>query len=106
MDDPAAADTTSTASTIEEFSWPIEIEVGTKDWQQTKEFPFPHLQLNNPPNPDDLSTEECRLLFHLCTMSKTLELTGSARFTTWAHKLPEYATLHIFDCKLGHEGDF
>lgn len=66
MDDPAAAEITSPASTIGEFSWPVEIEVGTDDWQRTKTFPFPHLQLTAPPNPDDLSTEECRLLFHIC----------------------------------------
>lgn len=101
MDDPAAAENTSTASTIGEFSWPIEIEVGTCEWQRTKGFPFPHLQLNAPPNPDDLSTEECRLLFHICTLSKTLELTGSARFTTWAHKMPEYAALSSLSASWG-----
>lgn len=91
MDNPAAAENTLLASTIGEFTWPIEIEVGTYDWQQTKKFPFPHLQLTVAPNPDDLSTEECRLLFHLCTISQNLERTKSARFTTWAHKMPEYA---------------
>ena len=92
MDDPAVAENTSPASAIGEVPWPIEIEVGTYNWQQTKIFPFHHLQLTAPPNPDDLSTEECRLLFHLCAMSADLELTNSARFTTWAHKMPEYAT--------------
>lgn len=90
MDNTAAAESTSPASTIGEFTWPTAIEVGTHDWQQTKTFPFPHLQLTAPPNPDDLSTEECRLLFHICTLSKNLELNQSARFTTWAHKMPEY----------------
>ncbi|CAD6570629.1 MAG: hypothetical protein ASARMPRED_003807 [Alectoria sarmentosa] len=93
MDDPNAAENTLLASTIGEFTWPIEIEVGTYDWQQTKKFPFPHLQLTVAPNPDDLSTEECRLLFHLCTISQNLERTKSARFTTWAHKMPDFVTL-------------
>ena len=95
MDDPARTGNTTTISTIGEFTWPTEIEVGTYDWQQTKIFPFPHLQLTAPPNPDDLSTEECRLLFHLCTISKNLEVTKSAKFTIWAHKMPEYATLTL-----------
>ena len=95
MDDPTVEESTSPASAVGEATWPVEIEVGTSDWQQTKIFPFPHLQLTIPPNPDDLTTEECRLLFHLCTMSAALELTDSARFTTWAHKMPEYAALHL-----------
>ena len=96
MDDPAAPAHTTPTSTIGDFTWPVEIDVGTYDWQQTKIFPFPHLQLTAPPNPDDLSTEECRLIFHLCTISKNLEITKSARFTTWAHKMPEYATFYVF----------
>lgn len=94
MDDPATPGVITSASTIGEFIWPVEIDVGTNEWQQTKIFPFPHLQLTAPPNPEDLSTEECRLLFHLCTISKNLEVTQSAKFTTWAHKMPEYAILH------------
>lgn len=95
MDDVAVAENASPASNIHGFNWPAEIEVGAYDWQQTKQFPFPHLQLTSPPNPDDLSTEECRLLFHICTMSKQLEITKSARFTTWAHKMPEYVVLRL-----------
>lgn len=95
MDDPAAAENASPVSSIVNFIWPIEIQVGTYDWQQAKKFPFPHLQLTAPPNPDDLSTEENRLLFHLCTMSENLELTAFARFTTRAHKMPDYASLHL-----------
>lgn len=96
LDDPAAAENTSLTSSIHEFNWPAEIEVGAYDWQQTKQFPFPHLQLTAPPNPGDLSTEECRLLFHICTISEKLEFTKSTKFTTWAHKMPEYAVLHLF----------
>lgn len=95
MDNLAAVENASPVSTIGEFTWPIEIEIGTYDWQQTKRFPFPHMQVTAPPNPDDLSTEECRLLFHLCTMSENLELSKSARFTTWAHKMSEYAALYL-----------
>ena len=95
MDDPAVAENASPASTIGEFAWPSDLELGTNHWQQTKDFPFPHLQLTSPPNPDNLSTEECRLLFHICTLSKNLELSNSARFTTWAHKMPEYAAFHL-----------
>lgn len=89
------AESASPASAVGEATWPVEIEVGTYDWQRTKIFPFPHLQLTVPPNADDLTTEECRLLFHICNMSANLELTNSARFTTWAHKMPEYAALHL-----------
>ena len=92
MDTSPAAENSSLSSTIGEVAWPEEIEVGTDNWQLTKIFPFPHLQLITPPNPDNLSTEECRLLFHICTLSANLELNNSARFTTWAHKMPEYAT--------------
>ena len=95
MDDPAVAGNASPALAMGEFTWPIATQVGTDKWQQTKVFPFPHLRLTAPPNPEDLSTEECRLLFHLCSMSANLELTSSARFTTWSHKMPEYAALYL-----------
>ena len=105
MDDSLAAGNSSPSSTIGEFAWPSEVEVGTRNWQHTKIFPFPHLQLTTPPNPDNLSTEECHLLFHICTLSANLELNSSARFTTWAHKMPEYAPFPYVDCKLGCDRD-
>lgn len=94
MDDPATPGNVISTSTIGEFTWPDEIEVGAYEWQQTKIFPFPHLQLTDPPNPDDLSTDELRLLFHLCILSKNLEVTQSTKFTIWTHKMAEYAIPH------------
>ncbi len=105
MDDPAVAGNASPALAVGKFTWPIAIQVGTDEWQQTKVFPFPHLQLTAPPNPEDLSTEECRLLFHLCSISASLERTNSARFTTWAHKMPEYAALYLPSLRLNCDGD-
>lgn len=105
MDNSPAAENSSPSSTIGEFAWPEEIVAGTHNWQHTKIFPFPHLQLIIPPNPDNLSTEECRLLFHICTLSANLELNNSARFTTWAHKMPEYANSPYLDCNFGFDGD-
>ena len=101
MDETPAVENSWSSSSIGEFAWPREIDVGTQNWQHTKIFPFPHLQLTTPPNPDNLSTEECRLLFHICTLSANLELNNSARFTTWAHKMPEYAPFSLLTAVLG-----
>lgn len=92
MDDPAVAENTSLASAIGEFPGRLKLKSVLAADEDVSMFSFHHLQLTAPPNPDDLSTEECRLLFHLCTMSANLELTNSARFTPWALKMPEYAT--------------
>lgn len=95
MDDPAAFEGSSPSQKLTEFEWPSEIERGVDEWRASKTFPFPHMQAERPPNPDVISVEECRLLYHICTISKDLVLSDSTKFTTWAHKIPEYALLSL-----------
>ena len=93
MDDSAASEGSLSSAKLTEFSWPSEIENGVEEWQRTKSFPFTHMQLANPPSVVNLSTEDCRLVYHVCLISRDLESSDSTKFTTWAHRILEYAVL-------------
>lgn len=81
MDEPAASEGSSPSEKLTDFDLPDEIEDGVEHCKNTKTFPFSHMYLEDPPTPDVLSIEECRLLYHACDFSKELESTNPTRFT-------------------------
>ncbi|SMQ47539.1 unnamed protein product [Zymoseptoria tritici ST99CH_1A5] len=62
-------------------------------WAQTGIFPFPSLQVFPPPQPQDYSMVELRLIYHLCTISNDLKLKGTSGLTLWAQRVPKFLSI-------------
>lgn len=59
-------------------------------WQQTGTFPYPNLQVFPPPQAQEYSSIELRLIDHLSTISNDLLARGTSRLSIWTQKLPKY----------------
>jgi len=90
MDGPGASGGSSSSQRQAEATRSLETAEGVEEWQRTSTFPFKHIQIASPPSPESLSTEEYRLLYYVCVISRDLEATDSAKPTTWAREIPEY----------------
>ena len=57
-------------------------------WQRTGVFPFPELGLRSSRQFYGLSTIDLRLIHHLCSIYKDMQVTGLARCTLWVQDFP------------------
>jgi hypothetical protein len=64
-----------------------------EQWAQTGIFPFPGLQVFPPPQTQDYSMVELRLIHHLCSMSNDLMLKGVSNLTLWTQKVPKFLSI-------------
>ncbi|KAF2719716.1 hypothetical protein K431DRAFT_228141 [Polychaeton citri CBS 116435] len=62
-------------------------------WQQTGSFPYPDLQVYPPPQTQEYSRTELRLIHHLSTASNDLLLNGSSNLTLWTQKMPKFLSI-------------
>ncbi|KAK0930417.1 hypothetical protein LTR29_016750 [Friedmanniomyces endolithicus] len=62
-------------------------------WQQTGSFPYPELQVFPPPQTQEYTKNELRLIHHLSSISNDLLLRGTSHLTVWAHKMPKFLSI-------------
>ncbi|KAF3770620.1 hypothetical protein M406DRAFT_285362 [Cryphonectria parasitica EP155] len=68
--------------------WDPEIEAVIDQWRRTGFFPFPDLQIVNPPMPENYTVEELRLIHHVASISNELSAWGANGFTLWTRQIP------------------
>ncbi len=71
-----------------ELLWTPEIEADIDQWQQTGVFPFPGLNIFPTPNPQYLSVENLRLIYHVASISHQLRSIDADGFTIWTRQIP------------------
>lgn len=71
-----------------DLMWTPEIEAAIEQWQRTHVFPFPDLNIYLAPDPQFLSVEEMRLIFHVASISHQLGAIGANGFTLWTRQIP------------------
>lgn len=59
------------------------------DWQQSGGFPYPGLQIFSPPQMQDYSKNDLRLIHHLSGLSNELMCKGTSGLTIWTQKMPK-----------------
>jgi hypothetical protein len=64
-----------------------------EQWAQTGIFPFPGLQVFPPPQVQDFSMVELRLIHHICSISNDLGLKGVSNLTLWTRKMPKFLSI-------------
>jgi hypothetical protein len=70
--------------------WTREIEREIDVWQRTGNFPFPDMYLFPVPSPRYYSTEDLRLIHHVASVSRDMELRAASKFNVWTSKIPRY----------------
>lgn len=70
--------------------WTPEIEADIARWQQTGIFPFPALNIYPEPNPQYLSVESLRLIYHVASICHQLRSIDADGFTIWTRQIPTY----------------
>lgn len=68
--------------------WGPEIEAVIDQWRRTGFFPFPDLQIVNPPMPENYTFEELRLIHHVASISSELNAWDANGFTLWTRQIP------------------
>ncbi|KAF6835780.1 Sterol uptake control protein 2-like protein 9 [Colletotrichum plurivorum] len=78
----------STTPDKPDLMWTPEIEAAIEQWQCTGIFPFPNLQIYPAPNPQFLSVEDLRLIYHLASICDELAAFDANGFTLWTRQIP------------------
>ena len=72
---------------------PVPTSPGTEHiidiWQQTGNFPYPELQVFPPPQPQNHSRVELRLIQHLSSISRSLLMNSTIDMTIWTSRVPK-----------------
>lgn len=68
--------------------WTPEIESAVEQWRLTGLFPFPSLNIYPAPDPQSLTREELRLVYHIAEISHQLVTIGASEFTLWTRQIP------------------
>jgi len=68
--------------------WTPEIQAAIDHWQCTGMFPFPHLRIYPAPDPQYLSTDDLRLIYHLASICSQLDGMDANNFTIWTRQIP------------------
>ncbi|KAH8908948.1 hypothetical protein BR93DRAFT_936515 [Coniochaeta sp. PMI_546] len=68
--------------------WTPEIESAIEQWRVTGLFPFPSLNIYPAPDPQSLTREELRLIYHVAEISHQLITINANEFTLWTRQIP------------------
>ncbi|WYZ46526.1 hypothetical protein EsH8_IX_000751 [Colletotrichum jinshuiense] len=71
-----------------DLMWTPEIEAAISQWQHTGLFPFPNLNIYPAPNPQYLSAEDLRLIYHVASICDELAAFDANGFTLWTRQIP------------------
>lgn len=77
--------------------WTMEIEQAVERWRITGKFPFPSLEIYPAPDPQSLTREELRLIYHVADISHQLKTISSNEFTLWTRQIPKYVEHFVAD---------
>ncbi|WPH03520.1 Hypothetical protein R9X50_00640000 [Acrodontium crateriforme] len=61
-----------------------------RQWEETNTFPYPALEIFPPPQTQEYSKNELRLIHHLSSMSNDLLMKGTSDLTVWTTQLPRF----------------
>ncbi|KAK0369188.1 hypothetical protein CPAR01_11765 [Colletotrichum paranaense] len=78
----------STTPDKPDLMWTPEVEAEISQWQQTGMFPFPNLGIYPAPNPQYLSVEDLRLIYHVASICNELATFDANGFTLWTRQIP------------------
>ena len=87
-DPPPTEEANSSAAGQPDLKWTPENEAAIELWKETRQFPFPELNLFSPPPPQRFSLAELRLIHHLGQLSRDGLMHGTGAFTIWTNKIP------------------
>lgn len=68
--------------------WTPEVESAIEQWRVTGLFPFPSLNIYPAPDPQSLTREELRLIYHVAEISHQLITINANEFTLWTRQIP------------------
>lgn len=71
-----------------DLQWTPEIESAIEQWRVTGLFPFPSLDIYRGPDPQSLTREELRLIYHVAHISDQLITVNANEFTLWTRQIP------------------
>lgn len=71
-----------------DLMWTPEIEAAIEHWRISGIFPFPSLEIYPAPNPQYLSVEDMRLIYHVASISHQLGTIDANGFTLWTRQVP------------------
>lgn len=86
--DITVADDRSVSPDRPELMWTPQIEADIARWQQTGVFPFPALNIYPEPNPQYLTVESLRLIYHVASICQQLRSISADGFTIWTRQIP------------------
>lgn len=78
----------STTPDKPDLMWTPEIQAAIEHWQNTGIFPFPNLRIYPEPDPQYLSTDDLRLVYHLASICSQLDAMDANNFTIWTRQIP------------------
>ncbi|CAK7220712.1 hypothetical protein SBRCBS47491_004280 [Sporothrix bragantina] len=85
-----------------EMMWTPEIEADITRWQQTGIFPFPALNIYPQPNPQYLSVESLRLIYHVSSICHQLRSINADGFTIWTRQIPTIISIGATNAYVMH----
>ncbi|ERT02312.1 hypothetical protein HMPREF1624_00610 [Sporothrix schenckii ATCC 58251] len=85
-----------------ELMWTPEIEADIARWQQTGIFPFPALNIYPQPNPQFLSIESLRLIYHVASICHQLRSIDADGFSIWTRQIPTIISIGTTNAYVMH----
>jgi hypothetical protein len=87
MDLPPVVDDTLRITTQANLRWTSDIERAVDLWRQSGVFPFPDLEIYNPPQVKNISRNEMRLLYHVCSLLNDLRHSRTSKLAMWTETM-------------------
>lgn len=90
MDGPRPRDKRARSPSGPELLWSPAIKRDIETWRRTEQFPFPEMHLEPQPSVQNYSLTDLRLMHHIASVSRDMQLRGSSSFVIWTDKIPTY----------------
>lgn len=95
MDGPRPRDRRARSPSGPELLWSPAIKRDIETWRRTEQFPFPEMHLEPQPLVQNYSLTDLRLMHHIASVSRDMQLRGSSSFVIWTDKIPTYEPCSI-----------
>lgn len=96
MDGPRPRDKRARSPSGPDLLWSPGIKRDIEVWRRTEQFPFPEMHLEPQPAVQNYSLTDLRLMHHISSVSRDMQLRGSSTFVIWTDKIPTYVRSHTF----------
>ncbi|KAI9834010.1 MAG: hypothetical protein M1826_005915 [Phylliscum demangeonii] len=99
MDGPRPRDKRARSPSGPDLLWSPAIKKEIDSWRRTEQFPFPEMQVEPQPMVQNYSITDLRLMHHLCSITRDMQLRGTAPFVVWTDRIPtllRIATVYPF----------